>query len=182
MHEGKDNKIGLMMCNKSGDLTLSVWLPDYDQYIHMLAITCMASLTPSAVAGDVTCHQRMCMVTCSCTVTGTTSSTQWRIRPPNGSLCAGDLITLPQSPPCAGREVPSSSGRCGPFVARNVGLPGDHCRGSELEVAATEEAVEGTAVSCQDMQGPALMGGVTLHALGMYYARLRVYGLACTLR
>ena len=61
------------------------------------------------------------------------------------------MIRLSQAPPCAGREVPSSSGRCGPIEAHNeVDIWGlrEHCNTSKITINV-DHSLEGAVVTCR---------------------------------
>ena len=66
--------------------------------------------------------------------------------------CPGNLIVLPQTPPCAGEGVPASSVHCGPhLVGQNVPVPyGNNCLVSQLDVVVND-SLDGMVVTCEDM-------------------------------
>ena len=132
-------------------------------------------MKPSTHAGGTghtfTCNamdQPLCtgtVVWCRCEVPSTTSTTEISVFNSSAELCHGNVIRLSQAQPCAGREVPSSSGRCGPIEAHNeVDIWGlrEHCNSSQITINV-DHSLEGAVVTCRDMGTTLVIGWVTLH-------------------
>ena len=137
--------------------------------------TCNAMDQPHAggTGHTFTCNamdQPLCTGTvawCRCEVPSTTSTTEISVFNSSAELCHGNVIRLSQAQPCAGREVPSSSGRCGPIEAHNeVDIWGlrEHCNSSGITCTINaDHSLEGAVVTCRDMGTMLVIGWVTLH-------------------
>ena len=135
---------------------------------HIRDVSVSAAVTRSwAVRSpDLLCVPRMdtpmCPGTtlqCTCAMRGDTSITRWRlsISPP---ICPGNSISLPQTPPCAGEDVPTSMGHCGPLVVgRNVlnGSLEASCTTSEVHITA-HSSIDNMEVVCEDVSSSPPVG------------------------
>ena len=136
--------------------------------------TCIYCTRTHSGGTNLTCNdtlQPLCpgtVVTCRCEVPSSTAVSQVAVVNTLTQLCHGNVIRLPQAPPCAGRDVPSSSGRCGPIEAHNEenGIAG-YCTVMVVTMRV-EQTLEGAGVTCTDMGTMLLIGSVPLHVVSKF--------------
>ena len=117
--------------------------------------SCDASLSTPLCPGTI--------AQCTCEVRGMTSNSHWTF---SGApqQCPGNIISLPQSPPCAGRDFSSSS--CGPHLRASNAKGEGYCHTSILDITAAAP-LDGVNVTCQDMAGASqIIGSITLRVVG----------------